>query len=37
MKVESLKPILNVSNIKESFEWLEKVGWQKGWDWGVTG
>ncbi|HWN08480.1 MAG TPA: bleomycin resistance family protein [Pyrinomonadaceae bacterium] len=34
MKVESLKPILNVSNIQESFAWFEKIGWQKGWEWG---
>ena len=27
-------PILNVSNIKESFEWFEKLGWEKAWDWG---
>ena len=34
MKVERLIPILNVSNIEESFAWFEKMGWQKGWDWG---
>ncbi len=34
MKVERLIPILNVSNIRESFAWFEKLGWQKGWDWG---
>ena len=34
MKVERLTPILNVSNIVESFDWFEKLGWQKGWDWG---
>jgi catechol 2,3-dioxygenase-like lactoylglutathione lyase family enzyme len=34
MKVERLIPILNVSNIEESFAWFEKLGWQKGWDWG---
>jgi catechol 2,3-dioxygenase-like lactoylglutathione lyase family enzyme len=27
-------PILNVSNIQESFAWFEKLGWKKGWDWG---
>ena len=27
-------PILNVSNIQESFAWFEKLGWTKGWDWG---
>lgn len=34
MKVERLIPILNVSNITESFAWFEKLGWKKGWDWG---
>src|SRR6266545_1512224 len=34
MKIEGLTPILNVSNIVESFAWFEKLGWQKGWDWG---
>jgi len=34
MKVKRLTPILNVSNIVESFAWFEKLGWQKGWDWG---
>jgi catechol 2,3-dioxygenase-like lactoylglutathione lyase family enzyme len=27
-------PILNVSNIRESFAWFEKLGWKKAWDWG---
>lgn len=35
MKVERLIPILNVSNIAESFAWFEKLGWKKGWDWGA--
>ena len=34
MKLECLIPILNVSNINESFAWFEKLGWKKGWDWG---
>jgi catechol 2,3-dioxygenase-like lactoylglutathione lyase family enzyme len=34
MKTERLTPILNVSNIEESFRWFEKLGWKKGWDWG---
>jgi catechol 2,3-dioxygenase-like lactoylglutathione lyase family enzyme len=29
-----LTPILNVSNIQESFAWFERFGWKKGWDWG---
>ena len=35
MKVDHLTPILNVSDIKQSFEWFEKLGWQKAWDWGT--
>ena len=34
MTAKRLTPILNVSNIQESFAWFEKLGWQKGWDWG---
>lgn len=34
MHAKRLTPILNVSNIKESFAWFEKLGWKKGWDWG---
>src|SRR2546423_15479552 len=34
MLAKRLTPILNVSNIQESFSWFEKLGWRKGWDWG---
>ena len=34
MLAKRLTPILNVSNMQESFAWFEKLGWQKGWDWG---
>ena len=34
MIARGLTPILNVSNIRESFAWFEKLGWTKGWDWG---
>ena len=34
MQAKRLTPILNVSNIEESFEWFEKLGWKKAWDWG---
>jgi hypothetical protein len=34
MKVEGLTPILNVSNIEESFAWFAKLVWEKAWDWG---
>ena len=34
MHAKRLTPILNVSNIEESFAWFEKLGWTKAWDWG---
>lgn len=34
MLAKALTPILNVSNMQESFRWFEKLGWQKGWEWG---
>ncbi|WP_425153994.1 hypothetical protein [Candidatus Palauibacter sp.] len=29
-----LTPILNVSDIQESFAWFERLGWKKNWEWG---
>lgn len=34
MQAKGVTPILNVSDINRSFAWFEKLGWQKGWDWG---
>ena len=34
MLAKGLTPILNVSNIEESFAWFERLGWKKAWDWG---
>jgi catechol 2,3-dioxygenase-like lactoylglutathione lyase family enzyme len=34
MLAHRLTPILNVTSLTESFTWFEKLGWQKGWDWG---
>jgi catechol 2,3-dioxygenase-like lactoylglutathione lyase family enzyme len=34
MKIQGLTPILNVSNLADSFAWFEKLGWTKHWDWG---
>ena len=34
MKVKFISPILNVSNIVESFSWFESFGWEKGFEWG---
>jgi catechol 2,3-dioxygenase-like lactoylglutathione lyase family enzyme len=35
MQAHRLTPILNVSNIQDSFAWFAKLGWEKGWDWGT--
>lgn len=35
MLAKSLTPILNVSDIEESFIWFETLGWTKGWEWGT--
>jgi uncharacterized glyoxalase superfamily protein PhnB len=35
MHAKGMNPILNVSNIQESFAWFEKFGWKKDWDWGT--
>jgi len=34
MLVKDLNPILNVSDIQQSFDWFETLGWKKLWDWG---
>jgi catechol 2,3-dioxygenase-like lactoylglutathione lyase family enzyme len=34
MLAKGVTPILNVSDIQQSFAWFEKLGWKKGWDWG---
>jgi catechol 2,3-dioxygenase-like lactoylglutathione lyase family enzyme len=34
MDARYITPILNVSNIKDSFDWFGKFGWRKLWDWG---
>jgi catechol 2,3-dioxygenase-like lactoylglutathione lyase family enzyme len=34
MLAKRLTPILNVSDIQQSFAWFEKLGWKKSWDWG---
>lgn len=34
MQVSSITPILNVSNILESFKWFESLGWKIGFQWG---
>jgi len=34
MIAHALTPILNVSDMEESFAWFAKLGWRKLWDWG---
>ncbi len=34
MEIDRVTPILNVSNLQNSFAWFEKLGWKKTWDWG---
>lgn len=34
MLATHLTPILNVSNLTDSFRWFETLGWRKAWDWG---
>jgi catechol 2,3-dioxygenase-like lactoylglutathione lyase family enzyme len=34
MIAKGITPILNVSDIEQSFAWFEKLGWKKLWDWG---
>lgn len=34
MQARGITPILNVSDIQQSFEWFATLGWQKGWEWG---
>ena len=34
MNARRLTPILNVSDLQQSFAWFEKLGWKKGWEWG---
>ena len=35
MLAKRLTPILNVSNLQESLEWFEKLGWERGFEWGT--
>jgi uncharacterized glyoxalase superfamily protein PhnB len=34
MRAQDVTPILNVSDIQQSFEWFKRLGWEKRWDWG---
>ena len=35
MLAKRLTPILNVSDLQASFNWFEKLGWTKAWEWGT--
>lgn len=35
MLAKQLTPILNVSDIQQSFSRFEKLGWKKSWEWGT--
>jgi catechol 2,3-dioxygenase-like lactoylglutathione lyase family enzyme len=34
LEVRDVTPILNVSNLQESFAWFEQLGWKKHWEHG---
>ena len=34
MNAKAITPILNVSDMEQSFGWFEKLGWKKGFAWG---
>lgn len=34
MVVHGLTPILNVSDLQQSFRWFEMLGWEKRWEYG---
>ncbi len=34
MLVKHITPIMNVSDIAQSFAWFERLGWKKSWEWG---
>jgi len=35
MLAKRVTPILNVSDMQQSIAWFEKLGWEKGWEWGT--
>ena len=34
MRVDSITPILNVSDLRASLDWFEALGWRTGFTWG---
>jgi catechol 2,3-dioxygenase-like lactoylglutathione lyase family enzyme len=37
VRLESLTPILDVSDLGASLEWFEALGWERGFAWGADG
>ena len=37
MGIQSVTPVLNVSNIGQSFAWFEALGWRRGFSWNEAG
>jgi hypothetical protein len=35
IQAKAINPIMNVSDMEQSFAWFEKLGWTKSWDWGT--
>lgn len=36
MDAKQITPILNVSDLTQSFDWFARLGWKKCWDWQAT-
>lgn len=36
MDAKQITPILNVSDLSQSFDWFSRLGWKKCWDWQAT-
>lgn len=34
MEATCITPILNVSDMAQSFDWFQRLGWTKNWEWG---
>ena len=34
MNAKAITPILNISNMQETFAWFASLGWEKSWEWG---
>ncbi len=34
MHCQAITPVLNISDMEQSFQWFAQLGWNKSWDWG---